>query len=66
MDQIRANVIKKIIELPFNKQIPWRRVGFDLFCALADAKGEEAFKQEPNIIKVISAMCSDTNWKTRK
>jgi hypothetical protein len=37
-----------------------------MFCAIADAKGEEGFKFDPNIIKIISSMCSDTNWRIRK
>lgn len=37
-----------------------------MFCALADAKGEDGFKQEPNIIRNVLNMCSDTNWKIRK
>lgn len=34
-----------------------------MFCAIADAKGEEVFKAEPNVLKLILSMCSDTNWK---
>lgn len=37
-----------------------------MFCSLADAKGEEGFKQEPNIIRLVLSMCSDTNWKIRR
>jgi hypothetical protein len=37
-----------------------------MFWALADAKGEEGFKSEPNILRFILSMCSDTNWKLRK
>ena len=37
-----------------------------MFCAIANAKGEEGFKVEPNIIKVIINACCDTNWKIRK
>jgi len=37
-----------------------------MFCAIADAKGEEAFKNEPNILRLVLGMCSDTNWKLRK
>jgi hypothetical protein len=37
-----------------------------MFCALADAKGEEGFKQEPSILRHVLSMCTDTNWKIRK
>lgn len=37
-----------------------------MFCGLADGKGEEGFKAEPSIIKILSNMCSDTNWRIRK
>lgn len=37
-----------------------------MFCAIADAKGEEGFKIEPTIIKLVIGMCTDTNWKIRK
>jgi len=37
-----------------------------MFAAIADAKGEEGFKQEPQILRLINSMCTDTNWKIRK
>jgi hypothetical protein len=37
-----------------------------MFSALADAKGEEGFKSEPNILRIIITMCTDTNWRIRK
>jgi hypothetical protein len=37
-----------------------------MFCALADAKGEEGFKSEPSILRILNSMCIDTNWKIRK
>jgi hypothetical protein len=45
MEHIKNNVIKKIIDMPSLKQpYPKRKVGFEMFWALADAKGEEGFK----------------------
>jgi hypothetical protein len=37
-----------------------------MFCALADAKGEDGFKQEPHILRVVLGMCTDTNWSVRR
>jgi hypothetical protein len=45
MDFIKTIVIKRIVDLPSLKQpYTWRKIGFEMFCALADAKGEEGFK----------------------
>jgi hypothetical protein len=63
---LKLQVIKRIIELPSLKNTyQWRKVGFDMFSALADAKGEEGFKNEPNILRIIITMCTDTNWRIR-
>jgi hypothetical protein len=37
-----------------------------MFCGIADAKGEEAFKADANVLKILMNMCSDTNWRIRK
>ena len=37
-----------------------------MFCALADAKGEDGFKTEPHILRVVLGMCTDTNWVVRR
>lgn len=37
-----------------------------MFCGLAEAKGEEGFKAEPQIFRMLNNMCSDTNWKVRR
>jgi hypothetical protein len=43
-------VIKKIIDMPSLKQkYPRRKIGFEMFCAIMDAKGEEGFKADPNL-----------------
>ena len=67
LEHIRVHVIKQIVELPSKKQsYAKRKVGFEMFWALAEAKGEEGFKQEPHIIRIVMGMCTDTNWKLRK
>mmetsp|Transcript_30627 Transcript_30627/g.30098 ORF Transcript_30627/g.30098 Transcript_30627/m.30098 type:complete len:123 (-) Transcript_30627:1408-1776(-) len=66
MEFIKTNVIKRISDLPLMKlPFQWRIVGFEMFCGLAEAKGEEGFKAEPSILRNINNMCSDTNWKIR-
>eukprot|EP00347_Sterkiella_histriomuscorum_P001141 403373167 len=67
IETIRQQVVKRIIDLPsLKQQYPWRKIGFELFCAIIDAKGEEILKVEPNIFRVFTGMCTDTNWKIRK
>ncbi len=67
LDHIKSTVIKRIVDLPSLKSpYTWRKIGFEMFCALADAKGEEGFKQEPTILKYMNSMCIDTNWKIRR
>ena len=67
MDYIKSNVIKKIIDLPsLKQQYPRRKIGFEMFCDIIDAKGEEGFKADPNLQKILTNMCTDTNWRVRK
>jgi hypothetical protein len=67
LEYLKTVVIKRIVDLPsLKQQYPWRKVGFEMFCYLADAKGEEGFKYDPIILKILTGMCSDTNWKIRK
>jgi hypothetical protein len=67
MDYIKNNVIKKILDLPsLKQQYPRRKIGFELFCYIIDAKGEEGFKADPNLLKILINMCTDTNWRVRK
>jgi hypothetical protein len=67
IDFLKQTTIKRIIDLPLLKNpYPLRKIGFELFLAIANAKGEEGFKAEPSILKLILGMCSDMNWKLRK
>ena len=66
-EYLKLKVIKRISELPTLKSAyPWRKVGFDLFCKIAEGKGEEIFRQEPLTLKFIVSMSHDTNWKIRR
>jgi len=67
IDYIKSKIIKRINELVLPKMaFTWRRIGYEMLCAIADYKGEDIFKAEPTILKAITTMCSDTNWKFRK
>ena len=37
-----------------------------MFCYIIEAKGEEGFKADPNLQKILTNMCTDTNWRVRK
>ncbi len=67
MDFLKQSIIKRIIDLPLLKNpFTLRKIGFEFFLAIADAKGEEGFKAEPCTLKLMLAMCNDMNWKLRK
>lgn len=67
MEHIRYTVVKRIADLPSLKQtLSWRMIGYDMFWSLAMAKGEELLKVEPLMIKTITGMCNDNNWRIRR
>ena len=41
-------------------------MGLEMYCGIADAKGEDGFKEEPSLIKVIVNLSTDINWKIRQ
>lgn len=59
-------VLPAIQELPTLKNpFPKRKRGNRLMTSLAKSLGERAFDSEPLILKIILAICHDTNYKIR-
>lgn len=53
-------IIKKIADLTVSKNpIVFRQAGYEMICAIAEIKGEEAFTHEPMITKLITSMAND-------
>ncbi len=67
LEYLRFVVFKRVHDLASLKQIlPWRKVGFSMIWSLIMGKGEEILRLEPQIMKIVHAMCEDNNWHIRK